>query len=110
MVHLYKTSSLYYNSIEDLYSWEIPNTYINREYEVRINIFPYNDQIAFSCTIEDENIQIFLPEQNYELKNNTIEYAGIVKIPDYNNFFEYINETQYINMVGFSEEYYTQKE
>ena len=60
MVHLYKTSSLYYNSIEDLYSWEIPNTCISREYELRINVFPYKDQITFSCRIEDENIQIIL--------------------------------------------------
>ena len=60
MVHLYKTSSLYYNSIEDLYSWEIPNTCISREYELRINVFPYKDQITFSCRIEDENIQILL--------------------------------------------------
>ena len=39
---------------------EIPNTYISREYELRINVFPYKDQITFSCRIEDENIQIFL--------------------------------------------------
>jgi hypothetical protein len=60
--------------------------------------------------LKDDNIQIFLPKQNYESKNSTIEYAGIVKEPDYNNFFDYISESQYINMAGFSEEYYSQKE
>ena len=60
MIHLYKTSSLYNKNIEDLYSWEVPNTCISREYEVRFNIFPYKDQTAFSCRIEDENIQILL--------------------------------------------------
>ena len=63
-----------------------------------------------SILLKDDNIQIFLPDQNYESKNSTIEYAGIAKIPDYINFFDYINETQYINMEGFSEEYYTQQE
>jgi len=60
MVHLYKTSSLHYNSIEDLYSWEINNTCNSREYELRINTFPFKDQITFSCRIEDENILILL--------------------------------------------------
>ena len=63
-----------------------------------------------SIVLKDDNIQIFLTEKNYESKNNIIEYAGIVKVPDYNNFFEYINETQYINMASFSDEYYSQKE
>jgi hypothetical protein len=38
----------------------MPNTCVNNEYEERINVFPYNDQIAFSYTIEDENVQILL--------------------------------------------------
>ena len=72
MVHLYKTSSLYNNNIEDLYSWEIPNTYINREYEIRINIFPYIDQIAFSCRIDDENLQILLYNKTNFMNNSYI--------------------------------------
>ena len=63
-----------------------------------------------SIILKDDNIQLFLTEKNYKSKNSTIEYVGIVTVPDYNNFFEYINETQYINMASFSEEYYTQKE
>ena len=63
-----------------------------------------------SIVLKDDTIQIFLPKHNYESKNSTIEYSGIVKIPDYNNFFDYVNETQYINMGLFSEEYYSQKE
>ena len=45
---------------DSLYSWKMPNTCINKEYESRINIFPDKDQIAFSCRIGDENIQILL--------------------------------------------------
>ena len=63
-----------------------------------------------SIVLKDDNIQILLPKQNYESKNSTIEYAGIVKMPDYKNFFDYINESQYINMVRLSEQYYSQKE
>ena len=48
------------NYRDSLYSWKMPNIYINKEYESRINIFPYKDQIAFSCSIGDENIQILL--------------------------------------------------
>ena len=36
------------------------NPYFNNEYEARINVFPYKNQIAFSCKMEDENIQILL--------------------------------------------------
>ena len=43
-----------------LYSSEMPNTCIKREYDTRISLFPYKDQITFSCAIKEENIQILL--------------------------------------------------
>jgi len=49
-----------YKNLKDFYSWEMPNTCVKREYETRINAFPYKDQIIFSCAIEDEKIQILL--------------------------------------------------
>ena len=78
---------------------------IDLKYSKNKTIISKNDII-----LKDDDIQIFIPEQNYESKNSKIEYAGIVKGSDYNNFFEYINKSQYINMAGFSEEYYSQKE
>ena len=72
MIHLYKTSSLHnYNDIY-LYSSKIPNTCINRDYEERINVFPYKDQFAFSCIIENENIQIFLYNKTNLMNNSYI--------------------------------------
>ena len=46
--------------LRDLYSLKMPNACISIKYEPRINVFPYKDQIAFSCTMEDKNIQIVL--------------------------------------------------
>jgi len=46
--------------IIDIYSSKISNACINSIYEPRINVFPYKDQIAFICEIEDEKIQILL--------------------------------------------------
>ena len=57
---LFKSTWKFNSNKEYLYSWKMPNTCINREYEERINIFPYKDQFAFSCIIEKENIQILL--------------------------------------------------
>jgi len=54
----YLIYSLY--NMEDLYSSKMPNACINSKYEPRINVFPYKNQISFSCTMEDKNIQIFL--------------------------------------------------
>ena len=56
MIYLYKQSIYDIN----LYSSNMPNTCIKREYDSRINVFPDKDQISFSCAIEDENIQILL--------------------------------------------------
>ena len=50
----------HYKILKDFYSWKIPNTCINREYDTRINVFHYKDQIAFSCSIDEENLQILL--------------------------------------------------
>ena len=44
----------------DIYSSKISKVCINSKYEPRINVYPYKNQIAFSCTMEDENIQIIL--------------------------------------------------
>ena len=57
---LFKSNWKFNFNKEYLYSWKLLNTCINTEYEERINIFPYKDQFAFSCIIEDENIQILL--------------------------------------------------
>jgi len=57
---LIKSNWKFNTNKEYLYSWKLLNTCINREYEERINVFPYKNQFAFSCIIEDENIQILL--------------------------------------------------
>ena len=44
----------------DIYSSKISNACTNSIYEQRINVFPYKNQTAFICTMEDENIQIVL--------------------------------------------------
>ena len=49
-----------YKILRDFYSWKLPNTFINKEYEKAINVFPNKDQITFSCAIDDGNIQILL--------------------------------------------------
>ena len=67
-----QTSYFIYNlyDLTDLYSSKMPNACINSKYEPRINVFPYKNQIAFSCTMEDENIQIFLYNKT-DLMNNS---------------------------------------
>jgi len=72
----YLIYSLYY--MKDLYSSKMPNACINSKYEPRINVFPYKDQITFSCTMEDENIQIVLYNKtdlmnNFYIKNISCE-------------------------------------
>ena len=58
----------------------MPNTCINKEYESRINIFPNKDQIAFSCIIGDENIQILLYN-----KTNLMNDSYIINVSCENN-------------------------
>ena len=60
MLYIYKFSGLYTNIIKDLYSWELNNTCIKSKYGERVNVFTYKNQFAFSCIIDDENIQILL--------------------------------------------------
>ena len=58
--------------LTDLYSSKMPNTCINSKYEPRKNVFPYKNQIAFSCTMEDENIQIILYNKTDLMKDSYI--------------------------------------
>ena len=69
-----------YKILKDFYSWKMPNTCINREYETRINVFPYKNQIVFSCTMEDENIQILLYN-----KTNLMNDSYIINVSCVNN-------------------------
>ena len=66
--------------IIDIYSSKISNACISSIYEPRINVFPYENQIAFSCTMEDENIQIFLYN-----KTDLINDSYIINISCENN-------------------------
>ena len=63
-----------------LYSSNIPNICVNNEYIGRINAFPYNDQIAFSYTIENGNVQILLYN-----KTGLIYDSYIIKVYCENN-------------------------
>ena len=74
----YLIYSLY--NMKDLYSSKMPNACINSKYELRINIYPYKDQITFSCIIEDEKIQILLYN-----KTNLMNVSYIINISCKNN-------------------------
>ena len=65
---IYDLYSMMYSDL--LYSSEMPNTCIKREYDTRINVFPDKNQIAFSCAIEEENVQILLFNKT-DLTNNS---------------------------------------
>ena len=60
----------------DIYSSKISNACTNSKYEPRINVFPYKDQISFSCTMEDENIQIFLYNKTNLMNESYIKNAS----------------------------------
>ena len=79
MIYIYTFNRVFKIKI-DLNSLMIPNTCIKREYEKRINVFPYKDQIAFSCAIEDEKIQILLYN-----KTNLMNDSYIINISCKNN-------------------------
>ena len=64
----------------DIYSSKISNACINRKYEERINVFPYKNQIAFSCIMKDEYIQIILYN-----KTNLINDFFIINVSCENN-------------------------
>ena len=58
----------------------MPNVWINNKYKPRINVFPYKNQIVFSCTMEDENIQIILYN-----KTNLLNASDIINVSCNNN-------------------------
>ena len=60
MLHMLNYYQVYKNLLQDFYTRKMPTTCIQTEYEKRINLFPYKNQIAFSCIIEDNNIEIVL--------------------------------------------------
>ena len=74
---------LLYNTLSNniyLYSSKMPNTWVRNEHEARINVFPYKDQIAFSCAIEDQKIKILLYN-----KTNLMNDSNIINISYKNN-------------------------
>ena len=75
MIYIYHYHTVY-KILEHLYSCMMPNTCIKREYEKSINVFPYKDQIAFSCAIEDEKIQIFLYNKTNLMNESYIKNAS----------------------------------
>jgi len=75
-----RSNNNYKSGRDSLFSWKMPNTCINKEYESRINIFLDKDQFAFSCIIGDENIQILLYN-----KTNLMNDSFIINISCENN-------------------------
>ena len=75
MIYMYKFYNIYNFDKEGLSSWKFPNTCIKSEYGERVNIFPYKNQFAFSCKVDDENIQILLYN-----KTNLMNDSYIIKV------------------------------
>jgi len=73
----------------------MPNTCIKREYETRINIFPYKNQIAFNCKMEDKNIQILLYNKTDLINDSYIINVSCVNNNELSKFY-FIENQKYL--------------
>ena len=71
------------------------------DFSEKINLYyKKNNTIILKNYIVDtyDEINIFLPENNYEKGNYTIEYSSIIKEPNINNYIGNANNYSYINI------------
>ena len=59
---------------------------------------------------KNDDIKISFSRENYEPMNCTVEYAALVKTPNFLSYIGNANYTQYINMDSSEESYYTGNE